>query len=47
MMGVRGAKTIAAINNDPEALIFKEAKFGILGDLKEVLPALTQAVKNA
>lgn len=47
MMGVRGAKTIAAINNDPEALIFREAKFGILGDLKEVLPALTQAVKNA
>lgn len=39
--GMRTAKVIVAINNDPEAPIFKLASYGIAGDLFKVLPALT------
>ena len=46
MLGVRGAKTIAAVNIDPEAPIFKESAYGIIGDAKEVLPALTKAIQS-
>lgn len=45
MMGVRSAKTICAINIDPEAPIFKESAYGIIGDVKEVVPALAAAIK--
>lgn len=44
MMGVRGAKTIIAINNDPEAPIFGKCTYGIVGDLNSVVPALTAAL---
>ena len=47
MAGVRCAKVIVAINNDPEAPIFRECSYGIVGDVVKVLPALTQAVKGA
>ena len=47
MAGVRSAKVIVAINNDPEAPIFRECSYGIVGDVVKVLPALTQAVKGA
>lgn len=46
MAGCSGAKTIVAINKDPEANIFKEARFGIVGDWKQALPALTQKIKE-
>ncbi|MFO7899146.1 MAG: hypothetical protein R6V58_08810 [Planctomycetota bacterium] len=46
MTGAGGAKTIVAINKDPEANIFREARFGIVGDWKKVLPALTDKVKE-
>ncbi|MFP7696723.1 electron transfer flavoprotein subunit alpha/FixB family protein [Trueperella sp. LYQ143] len=46
MEGVRGAKTIVAINDDPAAAIFTHAHYGICGDLYEVLPALTAAVSK-
>jgi electron transfer flavoprotein alpha subunit len=46
MAGCSGAKNIIAINKDPEANIFKEAHFGIVGDWKQALPALTQKVKE-
>ena len=46
MTGCSGAKNIVAINKDPEANIFREAKFGVVGDWKELLPAFTNKVKE-
>ncbi len=47
MAGCSGSKNIIAINKDPDANIFKAARFGIVGDYKTVLPALIAAVKKA
>jgi len=46
LAGCSGAKHIIAINKDPEANIFREAEFGVVGDLKAVLPALADKVKE-
>lgn len=46
MAGCSGSKNIIAINKDPEANIFKEARYGVVGDFKKVLPAFTQKVKE-
>ena len=45
--GMNSSDIIIAINKDPEASIFQFATYGITGDLFEVVPALTEAVKNA
>ena len=46
LAGVNQSKTIVVINTDSEAPFFKAADYGIIGDAFEVLPKLTEAVKN-
>ena len=46
MAGCSGAKVIVAINKDAEANIFKEARYGVVGDWERVIPALTEAVRE-
>lgn len=47
LAGMQTAETIVAVNNDPDAQIFKVADFGIVGDLFEVAPVLAEKVKQA
>jgi electron transfer flavoprotein alpha subunit len=44
---MQSSKCIVAINKNPDAMILKIAHYGIVGDLHEVVPALTEAIKAA
>ena len=44
MAGCGNSRTIVAINTDAEAAIFREAQFGVLGDYRKIVPALTRAI---
>jgi len=46
IMGMDTSKVVLAVNKDPNAIIFQYANYGIVGDLFEVVPAMTAELKK-
>ena len=47
MAGCKGAKKILAINADPEAPIMSLADYSVVGDLKEIVPAISAEIRKS
>ena len=47
IVGMKGARTVVAINNDPKAPIHAEADYSVIGDLYEIVPAFLEAIERA
>ncbi len=46
MVGAKGAKHILAINTDPEASIMYKADYAVIGDLLQIVPAISAEIKK-
>ena len=46
LVGMRGSRFVVAVNKDPDAPIFGAADVGVVADVKEILPALTRALRG-
>ena len=47
IVGCKSAKRILAINTDPDAPIFLKATYGVIGDVHQIVPAITAEVRRA
>jgi electron transfer flavoprotein alpha subunit len=46
MVGIKEAELMVAINMDPQAPIFEQCDLGLVGDFKEIVPALVKAIQD-